>query len=281
MIRELKRSIKKALPHWIVARISANRWWKFLWKACERNGLHEVSRKLIANNGVVVRWGPFAGLKLPPKAVLASGNCAALVGTYEMEIHPWLEQLVPGQYERILDIGAAEGYYAIGMALRTRSRVDAFDTASIARRLCRATARVNGVSHLVRVHSFCSRQTLLSLAGLRCFILSDCEGYEASLFSADVIGALSRSDLIIELHDGLAPAGTTRQLLREQFGTTHRVQVVQFRPRDLSSFPDPVLAAMLGADAIRVISEEGRLPDQEWLVATALHEGSSGGSAAV
>ena len=92
MIRELKRSIKKALPHWIVARISANRWWKFLWKACERNGLHEVSRKLIANNGVVVRWGPFAGLKLPPRAVLASGNCAALVGTYEMEIHPWLER---------------------------------------------------------------------------------------------------------------------------------------------------------------------------------------------
>ena len=89
------------------------------------------------------------------------------------------------------------------------------------------------------------------------FILSDCEGYETSLFSADVIGALSRSDLIIELHDGLAPAGTTRQLLREQFGTTHRVQVVQFRPRDYIEFSGPVLAAMLGADAIRVISEEG------------------------
>lgn len=279
MIRELKRSIKKILPPRILARISADRWWKFLWKACEQSGLHEVCRKLISMNGVVVRWGPFAGLKLPPKAVLASSNCAALVGTYEMELHPWLERLAPGKYERLLDIGSAEGYYAIGMALRTGSRVDAFDTASVARRLCRSTARLNAVSHLVRVHSFCSRRTLLSLTGLRCFILSDCEGYETQLFSEDVISALTGSDFVIELHDGAAPAGTTRELLKARFRTTHRVQVIQFRPRDLSNFPDPALAEMLGADAIRAISEEGRLPDQEWLVATALHDLSTGNGA--
>ncbi len=281
MIRELKRSIKKILPPRILARISADRWWKFLWKACEQSGLHEVCRKLISVNGVVVRWGPFAGLKLPPKAVLASSNCAALVGTYEMELHPWLDRLAPGKYERLLDIGSAEGYYAIGMALRTGSRVDAFDTASVARRLCRSTARLNAVSHLVRVHSFCSRRTLLGFAGQRCFILSDCEGYETQLFSEDVIGALTGSDFVIELHDGSTPAGNTRELLKARFKTTHRVQVIQFRPRDLSNFPDPALAEMLGADAIRAISEEGRLHDQEWLVATALHDLSAGDGAGV
>lgn len=279
MIGKLKRSLKKVLPARVVARISADRWWKFLWKAGEGSGLHKICRKLISANGVVVRWGPFAGLKLPPRAILASSNCAALVGTYEMELHPWLESLGPGKYDRLLDIGSAEGYYAIGMALRTESQVDAFDTASVARGLCRETATLNDVSHLVRVHSFCSRRVLLGLAGLRCFILSDCEGYETRLFSEEVIDALSRSDFVIELHDGAAPAGTTRELLKTRFRATHHVEVVNFRPRDLSSFPDPALAEMLGADAIRAISEEGRLPDQEWLVAIALHKGSSGISA--
>jgi hypothetical protein len=162
------------------------------------------------------------------------------------------------------------------MALRTGSHVDAFDTASIARHLSRSTAKLNGVSHLVRIHSFCSRRTLLQLAGLRCFIISDCEGYEASLFSEDVISALANSDLIIELHDGSAPAGTTRELLRERFRSTHGVQIVHFRPRDLSDFPDPSLAEMLGEDAIRVVEEEGRSGDQEWLVARSLHEMSPG-----
>lgn len=272
MIDQIKRSIKRALPSPISASISANRWWSFLGKACKNTGMHEVCVKLISKNGDVVRWGPFAGLRLPPKATLASANSAALVGTYEMELHPWLQQLVPGKYERLLDIGAAEGYYAIGMALRTGSRVDAFDPASVARRLCRSTANLNGVSHLVCIHSFCSRRTLLQLAGLRCFILSDCEGYEASLFSEDVISALTHSDLIIELHDGSAPSGTMRELLIKRFKPTHGIQIVRFRPRDSSDFPDPALAAMLGKDAIRVVREEGRSHDQEWLIATAIHE---------
>ena len=279
MIRKLKQGVKKALPPRILARISADRWWRFLWIASERNGMHEFCRKLVSTNGVVVRWGPFAGLKLPPEAVLASSNCAALVGTYEMELHPWLHQLVPGKYERLVDIGSAEGYYATGMALRTGSRVDAFDTASIARRLSRSTARLNGVSHLVRMHSFCSRRALLRFSGLRCFILSDCEGYETLLFSTDLIRALIRSDFVIELHDGSAPAGSAREILKDRFRETHCVQVVQFRWRSLSDFPDPALAEMLGADAIRAISEEGRLPDQEWLIATARNEPSTGNSA--
>jgi hypothetical protein len=271
MIDQIKRGIKRALPFRIRTSISANRWWRFLAKSSKRTGLHDVCIKLIAKNGEVVRWGPFAGMKLQPEAILASANCAALVGTYEMELHPWLQQLVPGKYERLLDIGSAEGYYAVGMALRTGSAVDAFDAASIARRLCHATAKLNAVSHLVRVHTFCTPQMLLQLAGLRCFIISDCEGFEATLFSENVISALARSDFMIELHDGSAPAGTMRDLLKNRFSTTHDVQVVKFQPRDLADFPDPVLAKMLGNDAIRVVREEGRSSDQEWLVATALH----------
>jgi hypothetical protein len=223
---------------------------------------------MISRYGTGVRIGPFAGLILPEKCVLACCNTAALVGTYEAEIQPWLHKLRPYAYQRILDIGAAEGYYAVGMAVRTGCLVDAFDPAFAARRLCRSMAKLNGVSRLVRVHSWCSQKTLLQLDGLRCFILSDCEGYEVPLFSEEVIRALANSDLIIELHDGDRPAGATRKLLEARFGSTHDVQVVRFQPRSLSQFPESALEDTLGRDAIRAISEEGRSPDQEWLIAT-------------
>jgi ribosomal protein L11 methylase PrmA len=126
-----------------------------------------------------------------------------------MELHPWFYEMEPHKYDRIIDIGAAEGYYAVGMALRTGSKVDAYEAAPVARRICRSIAKLNALTDQVRVHSYCSQKDLLKLDGLRCFVLSDCEGFEVSLFSEDVIRALACSDLIVELHDqGKAPVST-------------------------------------------------------------------------
>jgi len=49
------------------------------------------------------------------------------------------------------------------------------------------------------------------------------------------------------------------------------MQVVRFQPRTLSDLPEPRIAEALGDSAIRAISEEGRTPDEEWLVATPLN----------
>ena len=271
MNSNLKQKIKAVVPTRLLAPLSAGRWWRQLWNSYEQSGHHDLCRRLMSRHGLTVRHGPFAGLRLPPACLLASGNTGALLGTYEMELHAWFTGLRANTFQRILDIGAAEGYYAVGMALRTGTRVDAFDPSSKARRLCRLMAKANGISQLVRTHSWCSERTLRQLEGLRAFILSDCEGFEVSLFSERVVNALANSDLIIELHDHGAPPGTTRRTLEDRFKSTHNVQVVRFKPRDLSNFPVPLLANELGGDALRAISEEGRTPNQEWLIAISRH----------
>jgi hypothetical protein len=268
MKAKLRQRIKRWLPSRLVAWISAERWWRLGRAIRVQSGLPDFCRRIASSCGLKVRNGPFAGMAVPRECLEAGCNTSALLGTYEAEIHPWLHRLRPNAYQRILDIGAAEGYYAVGMAMLTRSRVDAFDPAFTARRLCRSMARLNSVSHLVLVHSWCTPETLLQLRGLRCFILCDCEGYEVSLFAGGVIDALANSDLIIELHDGPAGPGATRDLLTARFNKTHKIQVVRFRPRNLADFPEPALAESLGADAIRAISEEGRPLDQEWMFAT-------------
>jgi hypothetical protein len=267
----LKQWIKRLLPFRLQAYISGVRWWNFMGRAVARSGLRDVCLRVISCCGTAVLGGPFKGMKLTREGLLTTCNIAALLGTYEMELHPWFDDLQPGKYNRILDIGAADGYYAVGMALRAAECVDAYDTAPKARRLCRSLAKLNGASQLVRIHSFCSQQTLLRVGGQRCLILSDCEGFEVSLFSDDVIRALARSDVVIELHDGASPFGTARKALEPRFAATHKVEIARFQPRNWKEFPELACLASLGADASRAISEEGR-GEQEWLIATP-HQG--------
>ena len=64
-----------------------------------------------------VSQGPFQGMRY-----LALAYCSEvlpkLVGTYECELIPGIEAICQAGCDRIVDIGAAEGYYAVGMALR-------------------------------------------------------------------------------------------------------------------------------------------------------------------
>jgi hypothetical protein len=43
-----------------------------------------------------------------------SSVLSKLLGTYESELHPVLHEILIKPYELIVDVGSAEGYYAIG-----------------------------------------------------------------------------------------------------------------------------------------------------------------------
>ena len=50
------------------------------------------------------------------------------LGIYERELYPTVEEAIAAKYPLIVDIGAAEGYYAVGMAMRSpQSQVIAYE----------------------------------------------------------------------------------------------------------------------------------------------------------
>src|SRR5207253_2384293 len=87
-------------------------------------------------HGLVVENGPFAGMKyldrvehgdLPPK----------LIGCYEAELHEVILCIAGRPYQRVVNVGCGEGYYAVGLArLLPAARVYAFDLSEVARALC-------------------------------------------------------------------------------------------------------------------------------------------------
>ncbi len=262
----IKGVLKRALPRRLVAVISSRRWWTHVANA---QGEHkDLCRLLISHCGTAVMGGPFKGLRYNETCLLSHGNTQLLLGTYEIELHPWLEQVLSNKYERIVDIGAAEGYYAVGMAMRTATVVDAYETAGPVRRMCREMARLNGVNDLVRVHSWCDSKTLRKLNGRRCLILSDCEGYETELFTTEIVPAIAQSDLIIELHDRGQSPGTTRRILENRLCNTHSLSCVRFGSHDVAEFPQLTALSFLSEDDVRkAISEAARDADQEWMFA--------------
>src|SRR5665213_3133834 len=63
----------------------------------------------------LVSQGSFQGMNYIPRAYY-SEILPKLVGTYERELIPAIEMICRADCDWIVDIGAAEGFYAVGMA---------------------------------------------------------------------------------------------------------------------------------------------------------------------
>jgi hypothetical protein len=211
-----------------------------------------------------VLGGPFRGMRYPSLQAFGSTLYPKLAGSYECELVPWLERLRNRPYTAIHDIGCAEGYYAVGLALLfPGASVYAYDSDPAAMDACRAMARANGIAERLAIGGALTAADLCRLdPHERGLILCDCEGCEAALFTAVVVRHLEAYDLIIELHDFVDPAISST--LRPRFGASHDVSVVATTPRDPARFP--VLRA-LPALAREVALDELRPGPMEWLLA--------------
>lgn len=186
---------------------------------------------------LTVIGGPFRGLRYPALESWGSALLPKLLGTYERELHAVIERVARRPYRLVVNIGAAEGYYTVGFALRmSQPPVIAFEIDPAARALLSLVIAYNGVQGRVTVKECCDSAQLLNLAenhpGL---IFSDCEGCEFELFEDPQVQALSAWDLLIETHDSLQQDIT--RPLAARFRATHRVTLIKPRRRTRADFP--------------------------------------------
>jgi hypothetical protein len=234
MRKLLRAALEKSLPPRAFAAIMAARARSHQAKYMQQVGMSSLAQQFSATCGLTVRYGPFRGLQYTPEAAQNRLLICKLLGTYEQELHPIIDALAPDSYDCIVDVGSAEGYYAIGLALKTQAAVFAFDAASAELALARQMAEHNGVADRVRLESWCDADTLVKLAAKhrRCFIVSDCEGYETELFTEQTIPALKTSDLLIELH------GAAKDVLVPRLQHTHNIHLIAAIARTDGNFAE-------------------------------------------
>jgi hypothetical protein len=179
-----------------------------------------------------------------------------VAGSYEEPIHAWIESAVKHGYERVINIGCAEGYYAVGMALRLpESTIYAYDIDGYARELLSELAQRNNVENRIIIKKECSSEELGAVIQGNTLIICDIEGGERELLDPDTVPQLKQADLIVEAHDFIH-RGITEEIVRRfhDFSIIHIAVDYPFRIFKYS------------VDKIEIIASEKRpTKDMKWV----------------
>lgn len=215
LLRDEQQSVGARLGRILVA---ATKWRTEYWS----NRLTRVSTR--------VRGGPFEGMDYCVNAA-EGAYLPRLLGTYEAELAPVIAALRQDPPDHVIDIGCAEGYYAVGFArIFPEARVHAHDIDEIARRRCGLLAKANAVDDRVEIGGEFTGEDFARFEGLKTLVFMDAEGFEDELLHPDRYPALQGFSLVVETHPGARPGVTDR--LIQRFQATHDIQRIdQDTPR--------------------------------------------------
>lgn len=208
----------------------------------------------VRRHGLEVRRGPFRGMRYIDGLESSSGDLVAkLAGTYERELHVVLAHWIAAKYTHIIDVGCAEGYYAVGFAhAMSDATVHAFDIDPLARERCAALAQLNGVGDRLRILGLCEPTALGAFPKRGVALLSDCEGYERTLLDPAVAPVLRGWPILVELHEFIDDSIT--ETIRERFADSHDVEIIEGEGREQDARLSEV-AFMTGRQRAAVLGE--------------------------
>jgi hypothetical protein len=230
---------------------------------------YPTARVALAGRGRVLA-GPFAGMRYPASFVprmLISGPYQ--VGSFELELHPAVERIVAERPATVVNVGSAEGYYAVGMAMRLPgARVIAFELDGELRSASERLARLNGVAERIELRGLCTAAELAALdPAAPVAVIMDCEGAESQLADPERVPWLHRASLLVELHPAID--ADIRSRLEERFAPGHELEPISAEIRRASLF-DAHLRSIRGLRRIdrELLVAEFRDGPQDWLRAT-------------
>jgi hypothetical protein len=221
--------------------------------------------------GDVVCGGPFEGMQYVDEARRQFRLLPRLLGTYEIELWEPLEQAIDHGYQRIVNVGAGEGYYVVGLA-RTipEAEVVAFEDNAQRQELVRKMAEHNGVGDRVEVHGRCEVADLREAVGGDevCLVVMDVEGAEMTLLDPAVAPGLVRCAALVEIHDFVDD--NLSSVIRSRFAPTHDIVEIDQRTRTLDDFPlrTPLGSGHLLSKRYIKSMDEGRPARMNWFAMT-------------
>jgi hypothetical protein len=254
--RTLRRIASALVPPWGKHIIDTFRARRFL--AVIAPGNHEYVRRY----GLRVARGPFTGMQYLPGLEDTSGDLIGkLSGLYEAELHPALEQWCKEDLSLVVDVGCAEGYYAVGLAYAMPNvNVRAYDVDPVARGRCADLAKRNGVVDRIKVEGECTPRTLGAMPEAGVALLCDCEGCEKNLLDPEIAPTLRGWSIIVELHDAID--STITETIRDRFVSSHEIELIAYDTgqRQLPSELD----FLSPRQRVAVLSE--RPPSMSWAI---------------
>ena len=220
-----------------------------------------LSNTLASLDGLKVQHGPFAGMTYLRRAS-EGALMPRLIGAYESELHPHILAFAQEGLTDIVDVGCAEGYYAVGLArLMPDVTVHAFYIDEHARKGCAALAELNGVADRVKIGEAFAGEDFARFEPGRTLVFMDIEGEERNLLDPERFPALKGLSVIVETHS--IPTYDVTAKLIGRFLPTHDIIRVDQGPK---TTPLPAWLRRLGHLDQLLAVWEWRLRPTPWLV---------------
>ncbi|MFA4995235.1 MAG: hypothetical protein WC521_08045 [Bdellovibrionales bacterium] len=190
-----------------------------------------------------VAYGPFRGLKLTKNQWWGfSDRSAMFFGLYEQEVLTSLQN-IPPEYRTFVDLGAADGYYGIGVLINKMfDRSYCFEISEEGQYVIKENAALNGVSDRVVIKGIAEKDFYRHLSAgelERAVVFIDIEGAEFALLDKTTLHALKDAIIIIELHDWFFEDGDAKlRNLKDAAKATHSIVTLAAEGRDPSKFEE-------------------------------------------
>ncbi len=237
----------------------------FVFKYFDRISFFYYESKLV--NNPTVQSGIFKNLKYPKIYSHGSVIFPKLMGIYEKQLHKPINELKKNNYKTVINIGAAEGYYAVGMALYfPESKVVAIDQNIDALNFLKKMSITNGTQDRVKIINGDAKIFLEQIDSNQSYlVVCDCEGCEYNIFSEKNIENLKKSDLIIEMHYSEEFSKFTKQKnsFLEKFKKYHDHRIVKHEPTRLEDLKDLENITIKHA---KKLANEVRAKNAEWII---------------
>jgi hypothetical protein len=190
-----------------------------------------------------VRYGPFKGLKLNRSPWWGRFDLGSqCLGLYELEVLKKIERECKKGYATLIDIGAADGYYAVGM-LRS-GMVDhaiCFEQSTDGVNAIRTNWLSNGSPGSLEILAQANDDSINSLPHKyleNSLILIDIEGAEFDILSGNVFKKFNKCDLIVEIHNWVDDFCEKYSSLLRAASDTHQIDVIERLERPTVYIPE-------------------------------------------
>ena len=162
-----------------------------------------LGKKVWEYYGGEIAYGPFKGVKINNHSDWSGTKDIGpkIFGLYENQILEWIQRK---KFDLLIDIGAADGYYALGiLSSKIASRAVTFEISINDREITKASAIINNVDDKISIKGEATTSEIIEVLkscsnGL---IIMDIEGGEYNLITSELLKAAKNSCLIIELHE--------------------------------------------------------------------------------
>jgi hypothetical protein len=224
-----------------------------------------IYNTIIESEGSKIFQGPFKGMNFFSNPADISEGCLVpkIIGSYESELHPFIDDLKINKPNIIINIGAAEGYYSVGLKLLLQDTdVFAYDIDPKSKEKTLELSKLNNVN--ISCRDEFSSSELNDLEKKDIFILCDIEGAELNLFNEDEIIKYKNCRLIIETHS--TNIGHSKDILPNLFSKTHNIKVIEQTGSD--SFEVPEIISQSNHLDILLSKWECRTHPTPWLSLT-------------